>query len=100
MAIKFRPKHAEEHGYTKQDWDDVSDNPPVTKADMAKAKPIKEALPELYESIQRSRGRPKVDNPKEAVTLRLDPDVVAKFKANGKNWRANMNDALRKAVGL
>ncbi|MDR6434585.1 uncharacterized protein (DUF4415 family) [Brucella pseudogrignonensis] len=67
---------------------------------MKRAKPFKEALPELYESIQRSRGRPKVDNPKEAVTLRLDPDVVEKFKANGKNWRANMNDALRKAVGL
>ncbi|GLU29351.1 BrnA antitoxin family protein [Brucella sp. NBRC 12950] len=100
MAIKFRPKHAEEHGYSKQDWDAVSDNPTITKEDMAKAKPFKEALPELYESIQRSRGRPKVDNPKEAVTLRLDPDVVAKFKANGKNWRANMNDALRKAVGL
>lgn len=100
MAIKFRPTHAEEHGYSKQDWDAVSDNPTISKEDMAKAKPFKEALPELYESIQRSRGRPKVDNPKEAVTLRLDPDVVAKFKANGKNWRANMNYALRKAVGL
>ena len=100
MAIKFRPEHANEHDYTKQDWEAVSDNPPITKEDMKRAKPFKEALPELYESIQRSRGRPKVDNPKEAVTLRLDPDVVAKFKANGKNWRANMNDALRKAVGL
>ncbi len=100
MAIKFRPKHANERGYTKPDWDAVSDNPTVTKADMAKAKPFKEALPELYESIQRSRGRPKVDNPKEAVTLRLDPEVVAKFKAKGKNWRSNMNDALRKSVGL
>lgn len=100
MAIKFAPKKATERGYTKNDWDAVSDNPRITKADMAKAKPFKEALPELYESIQRSRGRPKVDNPKEAVTLRLDPEVVAKFKAKGKNWRSNMNDALRKSVGL
>ncbi|MEN5300425.1 BrnA antitoxin family protein [Brucella sp. TWI559] len=100
MAIKFRPKHGDEHGYTKQDWDDVSDNPRITKSDMAKAKPFKDALPELYESIQRSRGRPKVENPKEAVTLRLDPAIVAKFKASGKNWRANMHEALRKAVGL
>lgn len=100
MAIKFNANHAAKHGYTKQDWDDVSDNPTVTKADIAKAKSFKDALPEHYESIQRSRGRPKVDNPKEAVTLRLDPDVVAKFKANGKNWRADMNDALRKSIGL
>lgn len=100
MAIKFNAKRAAEHGYTKKDWDEVSDNPVITKEDMAKAKPFKEALPELYESIQRSRGRPKLENPKEAVTLRLDPDVVAKFKSQGRNWRANMNEVLRKAVGL
>ncbi len=100
MAINFNPKHAAEHGYIKEDWDTVSDNPPITKEEMKKAKPFKEALPALYESIQRSRGRPKVANPKEAVTLRLDPDVVEKFKATGKNWRRSMNEALRKAAGL
>ncbi|KAB2761730.1 BrnA antitoxin family protein [Brucella anthropi] len=100
MANKFNPKHAAEHGYTKEDWDAVSDNPPITKEEMKRAKPFKEALPELYESIQRSRGRPRVASPKEAVTLRLDPDVIQKFKATGKNWRGNMTEALRKAVGL
>jgi len=104
MAINFRPKHAAEHGYTRQDWDTVSDNPPLTREEIKNLRSAKEALPPAFftelEKARAKRGRPRVDNPKEAVTLRLDPDVVAKFKATGKNWRANMNDALRKAVGL
>lgn len=75
----------------------MSDNPPITKEQMKQAKPFKEALPDLYESIQRSRGRPRLEKPKEAVTLRLDPDLVAKFKAGGKDWRTRMAEALEKA---
>ncbi|WP_421566491.1 BrnA antitoxin family protein [Ochrobactrum sp. EDr1-4] len=103
MAIKFRPEHAAEHGYTKQDWDAV-DSPSLTEEEIKSLKPAKEILPTAFfaelEKGRTTRGRPRIDKPKEAVTLRLDPDVVARFKANGKNWRANMNDALRKAVGL
>ena len=55
---------------------------------------MKEVLPDLYESIQRSRGRPKIEKPKEAVTLRVDPDTLARFKAGGKDWRTNMAKAL------
>jgi uncharacterized protein (DUF4415 family) len=52
----------------------------------------------MHASIKRSRGRPKVDNPKEAVTLRLAPDVVEKFKAvAGDEWRARMANALKRA---
>lgn len=51
-------------------------------------------LPELYESIQRARGRPRVERPKEAVTLRIDPDTLARFKATGKNWRTKMAEVL------
>lgn len=71
---------------------------PLTTAELARMRPLKEALPELYETIQRSRGRPRVDNPKEAVTLRLDPETLARFKATGKNWRAKMAEALDKAA--
>lgn len=70
---------------------------PLMDNDIARAKPMREALPELYESIQRSRGRPRVDNAKEAVTLRLDPDTVARFKSKGSNWRAQMAEIIEKA---
>jgi uncharacterized protein (DUF4415 family) len=85
-------------GYTKADMEAVSDNPEWTKEDFARAKPFSEVFPEMHANIKRSRGRPKVDKPKEAVTLRLSPDVVEKFKtAAGDEWRARMANALERA---
>ena len=67
-------------------------------------RPAREVLPpELFEAIEemrRTRGRPKVEAPKVAVTLRLDPDVLEQFKASGKDWRSRMAEELRKAAGL
>jgi uncharacterized protein (DUF4415 family) len=48
----------------------------------------------------RPAGRPKKMAPKEAVNIRLDPDVVAHFRAGGPGWQSRMNVALRKAAGL
>jgi uncharacterized protein (DUF4415 family) len=46
-----------------------------------------------------ARGRPKVEAPKIAVTLRLDSVVLEKFKASGKDWRSRMAEELRKSAG-
>ncbi|WP_309621858.1 BrnA antitoxin family protein [Novosphingobium sp.] len=45
-------------------------------------------------------GRPLSENPKKQVTLRLDPDVVEKFRATGKGWQSRINAELRKALGI
>ena len=41
------------------------------------------------------RGRPRAEKPKQALTVRYDPEVVAAFKATGKGWQTRMNDALK-----
>ena len=46
------------------------------------------------------RGRPKSANPKHAVSLRLDPDVIAWFKRGGPGWQTRINEELRRAAGL
>lgn len=46
------------------------------------------------------RGRPRLANPKQAVKLRLDHDVLQHFRATGPGWQTRMNAALRKAAGL
>jgi len=102
VANKFRPKHAEAHGYTKEDWDAV-DSPPLTDEELSSMKPFKEVFPEMAEKMEKAiaaRGRPRLDTPKTPVTIRLDQDVVQRFKASGKGWQGRMNEALRKAVGL
>jgi uncharacterized protein (DUF4415 family) len=37
-------------------------------------------------------------NPKISVTLRLDRDVVDRFKSAGAGWQTRINAALRRAV--
>ncbi|TPL41269.1 BrnA antitoxin family protein [Mesorhizobium sp. B2-4-6] len=87
-------------GFTKEDWDAVSDNPEWTEEDFRNASPFADVFPYLAESIRRSRGRPALDNPKKQVTLRLDSDVVARFRAGGPGWQSRINEILRKAAGL
>jgi hypothetical protein len=54
-------------------------------------------LPDLAESIKRSRGRPPVETPRQQISIRLEPDVIAKFKATGKGWQSRINDVLKAA---
>jgi hypothetical protein len=49
---------------------------------------------------ERGYGRPPSPNPKKQVTLRLDPDVIEKFRATGKGWQSRINAELRKALGI
>jgi len=90
----FRPGR----GYTEADWIAVSDNPEWTAEDFKNARPFAEVFPDLMESIQRARGRPKSESPKKRITLRLDQDVVERFRASGPGWQSRMNEALKKAA--
>ena len=44
------------------------------------------------------RGRPRLDNPKQAVSIRLDREVVEHFKASGKGWQSRLNAILRQHI--
>jgi uncharacterized protein (DUF4415 family) len=46
------------------------------------------------------RGRPPLPNPKQAVKLRLDADVVAAYRETGNGWQTRINADLRKARKL
>ena len=42
-----------------------------------------------------SRGRPKAETTKLALTVRYDADVVEAFKTTGKGWQTRMNATLK-----
>lgn len=46
------------------------------------------------------RGRPKAETTKQAVSLRLDADVLAHYRGSGRGWQSRINAALRKATKL
>jgi uncharacterized protein (DUF4415 family) len=70
---------------------------PMTDEQLARMRPAHEVLPYLVARSLR-RGRPKLDAPKQQVTLRLDADVLDHFKEGGGGWQTAINDTLRKAV--
>lgn len=84
-------------GYTHKDWAEVSDNPEWTKASVAASVPFAKALPQLDEAIKRSRGRPALERPRQQISIRLDPDVIDKFKATGPKWQSKINEVLKRA---
>lgn len=83
-------------GYSRDDWDAV-DSPELTDEQLAQARPFAEVFPDLHASIKRAVGRPRGDNARQAVTLRLSPATLAKFEALGPDWRARMVEVLDKA---
>ena len=44
------------------------------------------------------RGRPRLAAPRQLLSLRLPPQVVARWKATGPGWQTRMAEALEKAA--
>ena len=58
-------------------------------------------LPELTDdmlarAIVKKGGRPRSPNPRELISLRLPPDVVARWRATGPGWQTRMVERLAK----
>ncbi len=71
-------------------WTDPDEAPDLTSADWAAA----------LDAAPVKRGRPKSPVRKVATTLRLDPDIIAHFRATGPGWQTRINETLRRAVGM
>jgi uncharacterized protein (DUF4415 family) len=91
-------KRATEVDWTKVDAHEITaaeynDIPELTDEDFARGRWHIGGVPVR-------RGRPKAKSPKQAVSLRLDPDVLTHFRATGPGWQRRINDTLRKAAKL
>ena len=61
------------------------------------AVPLTDAEWEQVKPLVR-RGRPLGSGTKTQVTLRLDVEVVEKFRASGDGWQTRINEALKSWV--
>jgi uncharacterized protein (DUF4415 family) len=73
---------------TKTDWIDPDDAPALTDA-------FFEQADEYRGGILVKRGRPPKSVTKTSIKLRLDPEIIASFRAMGNGWQTRMNDALK-----
>jgi uncharacterized protein (DUF4415 family) len=75
------------------------ENPEWTEADFARAK-TGDAIPaEIRAAFPKSVGGRPRGSEKQVVSLRIDKDVVERFKAGGPGWQTRMNEALRRSGG-
>ena len=74
------------------------DNPPLSDGRWRRMRPAHDVRPQLVaRRLRRGRGRPKSDTAKQQVTLRIDRDILDRFRATGEGWQSRINQALRKA---
>lgn len=75
------------------DYEDVEiddpENPEWTEEDFAKARPFREALPELYAQLIAE----------EEVALKLSAETIQAFAVQGDDWRERMAAVLAEAAG-
>jgi uncharacterized protein (DUF4415 family) len=84
------------------DWHDPDDAPVITRAIAERGEwRVDGKLVKPATGTYRRVGRPlQGEQPKQQVTLRLDADVLARFRAEGPGWQSRINAILRKAVGV
>jgi uncharacterized protein (DUF4415 family) len=61
-----------------------------------------EELPEMTDemfsrTVFKKAGRPRSANPKQMISLRLPPEVIARWKATGPGWQTRMAERLARA---
>lgn len=90
MATKHRKPMTDEEGEVRE----------LTAEDFKHFRRAEEVIPGITEGMKRLRGqRGKQKEPtKEKITIRLDSDVVKRFKATGKGWQGRVNEALKEYV--
>ena len=60
-----------------------------------------EELPELTDemlarAVFKKAGRPRSVNPRQMISLRLPPEVIARWKATGPGWQTRMAKRLER----
>lgn len=75
-----------------------SDNPEWTEQDFALAMAGENIPAHICAAFPMTRDRPKGET-KQMVSLRLDKDILERFRATGPGWQSRINEALRKTAG-
>jgi len=71
------------------------ESPLWTDEDFARAEPFPAVAKRMGWKIP---GRPKAEVTKQAISLRLDREIVEHFKAGGPGWQTRINEVLGRHV--
>ncbi|HKM62600.1 MAG TPA: BrnA antitoxin family protein [Acidisphaera sp.] len=74
-------------------WTDPDGAPLITKEMLDEA--------EVFDGntfVRRGRGRPRSENAKEQISVRIDRAVLAKLRKAGPGWQSQINEILKRAL--
>ena len=82
-----------------------AENPELTDASVARARPASEVLPELFSAetsnellAPKSHRGPQKSPTKERITIRLSPAVADYFRSQGAGWQGKIDEILMNYV--
>jgi uncharacterized protein (DUF4415 family) len=52
-------------------------------------------IDEEFAKMKSRGGRPKLEHPNDAGTIRYDAEIIERFRSGGDGWQTRMTDALR-----
>jgi uncharacterized protein (DUF4415 family) len=78
--------------------ENYADDAPLTDAELATARPLRDVFPDLAAWSSRRKRAKKGEAHKQAVSIRLSPEVIAFFKARGSGWQTRIDRALMAIV--
>lgn len=85
--MRKRPRLIDAHGEVRE----------LKREDIELFRSASDVLPRDLRTALK-RGRPKLAAPREMVSLRLEPEVLAALRATGRGWQTRVNALLREAV--
>jgi uncharacterized protein (DUF4415 family) len=77
----------------------VDDEAPEITAEMfARMRPMKDVTPGMAQAIKALRGRPKLENPKQVVSIRMSASAVKRWNRLDREDRAKLVASLEKKI--
>jgi len=74
------------------------ETPEITPEIFAKMRPMKEVNPGLVKAIKALRGRPRVENPKQVVSIRLSAPALARWSNLSREQRSKLVASFEKKI--
>jgi len=72
--------------------------PEITPEMFAKMRRMKDVAPDLVEAHKALRGRPRIENPKQVVSIRLSAPAVAKWSGLDRKQRSKLVASFEKKI--
>ena len=74
------------------------DDSPLSTKELATLRPLREAFPDVADWAHKRRRARAGEEHKQAISIRLSPEVIAFYKTKGRGWQSRIDDTLRAIV--